>query len=72
MSDGNKTLTVHPGSPLRGEYCLPGDKPLSHRAALFAALAQGKSRIDHFLVAGVTRAMLEALSDLGVVWYQEG
>jgi 3-phosphoshikimate 1-carboxyvinyltransferase len=39
---------------------------------VFAALAQGQSRIDHFLVAGVTRAMLEALSDLGVVWRQEG
>ena len=72
MSDGNKTLTVAPGSPLRGEYRLPGDKSLSHRAALFAALAQGQSRIDHFLVAGVTQTMLEALRDLGVAWRQEG
>ena len=67
MSDGNKTLIVNPGSPLRGEYCLPGDKSLSHRAAVFAALAQGQSRIDHFLVAGGTQAMLEARSDLGGV-----
>ena len=61
-------LTVHPGNPLRGEVTVPGDKSLSHRAALFAALAQGESVIDRFLVSGVTRAMLDALTPLGVAW----
>jgi 3-phosphoshikimate 1-carboxyvinyltransferase len=68
MSPANKILTVMPGGPLRGECCLPGDKSLSHRVALLAALAQGQSRIDHFLVAGVTQVMLKALRDLGVAW----
>ncbi len=35
-------LTIHPGRPLQGEVRLPGDKSLSHRAALFAALAEGR------------------------------
>jgi len=65
-------LTVHPGSPLRGTAHVPGDKSLSHRALLFAALAKGESRIENFLVSGVTRVMLEALSQLGVEWSLEG
>jgi 3-phosphoshikimate 1-carboxyvinyltransferase len=65
-------LTVSAASPLSGEILLPGDKSLSHRAALFAALAEGESVIDRFLVSGVTRAMLEALADLGVAWRLDG
>jgi len=61
-------LTSSPGRPLQGTAALPGDKSLSHRAALFAALAEGESRIDNFLVSGVTQAMLQALAALGVSW----
>lgn len=61
-------ITVSPGHPLRGSFTLPGDKSLSHRAALCAALAEGESRIENFLVAGVTNAMLDALTALGVDW----
>ena len=65
-------LTLRAGSPLTGEIQLPGDKSLSHRAALFAALAEGTSVIDRFLVSGVTRAMLNALTALGIEWRLEG
>jgi 3-phosphoshikimate 1-carboxyvinyltransferase len=65
-------LHITPGNPLRGEASLPGDKSISHRAALFAALAEGESRFDHFLISGVTRAMLEALSALGIPWKLHG
>jgi 3-phosphoshikimate 1-carboxyvinyltransferase len=71
-------LRIVPGHPLRGElgpdemYALPGDKSLSHRAALFAALADGRSCIGNFLVSGVTEAMLGALTALGVDWDLEG
>ena len=65
-------MTVFPGAPLQGEIDIPGDKSISHRAALFAALASGRSRIDNFLVSGVTRAMLEALTALGVSWDLQG
>jgi 3-phosphoshikimate 1-carboxyvinyltransferase len=65
-------LIVHPGAKLSGETILPGDKSISHRAALFATLAEGESRIEHFLVSGVTRAMLNALSLLGVGWELDG
>ncbi|MFC2042934.1 3-phosphoshikimate 1-carboxyvinyltransferase [Chloroflexota bacterium] len=68
------TLIVIPGSSLHGEIgnqgqlSLPGDKSISHRAALFAALAEGESQIDNFLVSGVTSAMLSALTRIGVEW----
>jgi 3-phosphoshikimate 1-carboxyvinyltransferase len=55
-----------------GEIHLPGDKSLSHRAALLAALCEGECRIANFLVAGVTQAMLQALSTMGVSWKLDG
>ncbi len=65
-------LVVVPGKPLAGVVSLPGDKSISHRAALLAALAAGESRIDNFLLAGVTRVMLQALQELDVVWNLNG
>ena len=65
-------MTIAPGSPLRGTVTLPGDKSISHRAALFAALAHGTSVFENFLVAGVTRVMLNALTALGVAWQLDG
>ena len=37
--------TVRPAAHLRGMLRLPGDKSISHRALLLAALANGESRI---------------------------
>jgi len=74
LSEQRETLIVMPGSSLQGEVgtqgrlSLPGDKSISHRAALFAALAEGESEIDNFLVSGVTSAMLNALTRIGVKW----
>ena len=65
---------VLPGSSIHGDIdgshglVIPGDKSLSHRAALFASLADGDSIIRNFQVSGVTRVMLEALTQLGVNW----
>lgn len=53
-------------TPLSGEVRVPGDKSLAHRALLFSALACGTSRITDFPDSGVTRAMMNALSALGI------
>lgn len=63
---------VHPVKELRGTVVLQGDKSLSHRAALFAGLAEGESRIQNFLLAGVTRPMLAGLSGVGIEWHLNG
>ena len=52
--------------PLRGAVAVPGDKSLAHRAALFAALAEGDSEFRNYPDSGVTRAMRGALDALGV------
>lgn len=65
-------LEIIPGKSLTGHAEIPGDKSISHRAALLGALAEGKSRIEHFLNAGVTEAMLSILKQSGVSWQRAG
>jgi 3-phosphoshikimate 1-carboxyvinyltransferase len=59
-------LISQPSTSLQGTVHLPGDKSLSHRAAIFAALAQGSSRIENFQLSGVTKVMLDALGNMGI------
>jgi 3-phosphoshikimate 1-carboxyvinyltransferase len=42
-------LTAHPAAPLRGTITVPGDKSISHRALMLAALAIGQTRIAGLL-----------------------
>ena len=55
-----------PVGPLRGEITVPGDKSISHRAVMFAALAEGTSRIDGFLEGEDTRATAAIFARMGV------
>jgi len=55
-----------PAGPLRGELAVPGDKSISHRAILLAALADGTSRIDGFLEGEDTRATAAMFRAMGV------
>lgn len=55
-----------PGAPLRGEVRVPGDKSVSHRAIMLAALADGTSRIDGFLEGEDARATEAIFRRLGV------
>jgi 3-phosphoshikimate 1-carboxyvinyltransferase len=41
--------TAHPAGPLSGTIQVPGDKSISHRALMFAALAIGQTRITGLL-----------------------
>lgn len=52
--------------PLRGEVTVPGDKSVSHRAVMLAAIADGTSRITGFLEGEDTRATARILGQLGV------
>ncbi len=55
-----------PGSALHGSVRIPGDKSVSHRALMLAAIAEGESRISGFLEGEDTRATAAVLSQLGV------
>jgi 3-phosphoshikimate 1-carboxyvinyltransferase len=55
-----------PSGPLRGEVRVPGDKSISHRAVMLAAIAAGTSRISGFLEGEDTRATARAFAQMGV------
>ena len=57
---------VSAGRALQGQVEIPGDKSVSHRAVMFAALADGVSRIDGFLEGEDTRATATIFSQMGV------
>jgi len=59
-------LTLLPRGPLCGEARVPGDKSITHRALLLAALGQGKARIGGYLDGGDCRATIGCLRQLGV------
>ncbi|HEV7806863.1 MAG TPA: 3-phosphoshikimate 1-carboxyvinyltransferase, partial [Solirubrobacteraceae bacterium] len=54
-----------PAGPLRGEVRAPPDKSISHRAALFAAMSDGETRIANYLHAEDTTSTLNAVRALG-------
>ena len=54
------------GRPLRGELRVPGDKSVSHRALMLAAIADGRSPIRGFLEGQDTCATAAVLQQLGV------
>ncbi len=59
-------LTVTPRGPLRGEARVPGDKSITHRALLLAALGDGPARVRNHLDGGDCRATIGCLRGLGV------
>ena len=59
-------LLLTPSSGLHGTVAVPGDKSVSHRAAMFAALAEGTSEIHNFLPGGDCLATLGVMRGLGV------
>lgn len=61
-----KELTVGPSGPLVGSIAVPGDKSISHRALLLAAVAAGTSRLRGLLLGRDTRATLACLRGLGI------
>lgn len=59
-------LHIQPSSGLRGELSLPGDKSISHRSVMFAALADGDTHITGFLTGEDTQNTAKAMQALGV------
>lgn len=59
-------LKIQGGSRLTGRCHVPGDKSISHRAILFAGIAEGVSTVTNFLDGGDCRATLRVMRGLGV------
>ena len=59
-------MKIFPAKSLRGTVDLPGDKSISHRAAMLAAIAVGETRIKNFSTAEDCRTTVRCLEQLGV------
>ena len=57
---------VKPARQLRGAIAVPGDKSISHRAAMLNALADGEATIHNFLAGEDCLSTLRVLRDLGI------
>ena len=50
---------------VRGDVRVPGDKSISHRSLIMAALARGKSRVTHILESADVQSTAQVLRTLG-------
>jgi 3-phosphoshikimate 1-carboxyvinyltransferase len=60
-----KKRTVQPAKQLAGGVAPPGDKSISHRYAMLAALAEGTSELRHFAASADCHSTLGCMSALG-------
>ncbi len=60
-----KKETILPAKFLTGAVELPGDKSISHRYAMLAALAEGTSELRHFSAAADCHSTLNCMRALG-------
>src|SRR5687767_15904842 len=59
-------VQVAPAARLHGYFQLPGDKSISHRSAMFAAIGEGVSRLSNYSSARDCQSTLDCLAALGV------
>lgn len=59
-------MKIQPVKFLSGRVCLPGDKSISHRAAILASMANGETRIENFGTSADCASTLNCLENLGV------
>jgi 3-phosphoshikimate 1-carboxyvinyltransferase len=61
-------VTVRPARGLSGSVRLPGDKSISHRYAMLAGIAEGRSRIENYSTGADCASTLGCMRSLGVKW----
>jgi 3-phosphoshikimate 1-carboxyvinyltransferase len=64
--------TITPARRLQGTLRVPGDKSISHRYALIAAIADGTSQLSNYAPGADCRSTLDCLRGLGVDITGEG
>lgn len=73
--EGAKSLTnlkIFGKKEVHGEFFVPGDKSISHRAVILGSIAQGTTRVAGFLQGEDTLNTLKAFGNMGVQWRWEG
>ena len=62
----NARYLANPGGRIEGEFTVPGDKSISHRALMLGGIAEGDTEITGFLAGEDCLSTLRALQSLGV------
>jgi len=62
----DSTVVVRPARNIAGALRLPGDKSISHRYAMLAAIAEGTTRLENFSNGADCASTLGCLTALGV------
>ncbi|HXM64583.1 MAG TPA: 3-phosphoshikimate 1-carboxyvinyltransferase [Terriglobales bacterium] len=62
----NSTVVIRPARNIAGALRLPGDKSISHRYAMLAAIAEGTTRLENFSTGADCASTLGCLAALGV------
>ena len=60
------SILIRPARNISGSLRLPGDKSISHRYAMLAAIAEGKTRLDNFSTGADCASTLGCVKALGV------
>ena len=68
----DEVVKISPARKIKGTVSLPGDKSISHRAALIAAVAAGTSTIKNFSTSDDCNSTLSCLAQLGVEVRRDG
>jgi len=72
VSVRRERLVTSPGGQVAGDIRVPGDKSISHRAAILGAVAEGTTEIHGFLEGEDCLATLAALAALGAAIERPG
>jgi len=62
----SRTILISGSSAINGKISVPGDKSISHRVAMLASVASGRSRIEGFATSADCRSTLGCLRRLGI------
>ena len=68
MEKAQSEAVVRPARTVRGSVQLPGDKSISHRYAMLAGIAEGRSRLENYSTGADCASTLGCLRSLGVNW----
>jgi len=64
----DSTVQIRPARSVSGALSLPGDKSISHRYAMLAAIGDGRTRLENFSTGADCASTLKCLQALGVEW----
>ena len=64
----DSSVIVRPARAVQGLVRIPGDKSISHRYAMLAAIARGTSRLHNFSAARDCASTLGCVAELGAAW----